>query len=122
MTSPSNPTEAYESLRIAVTEGRVRFPNDATVISELLALELDQKRQRIDHPPNGSKDSADALAGAVYQLSRIPCWQLVGKVENAGYAAAVAQPILGGTTTSIPSPGIDHIALIRASRGMPERY
>ncbi len=91
-------------------------------MAELLALELDQKRMRIDHPPNGTKDSADALAGAVYQLSRIPAWQLVDQVTGAGYAAAVSQaPLGGGQVTNIPSASINYMALVRESRGMPER-
>jgi len=79
---------------------------------------------RVDHPPNGSKDSADALAGAVYQLSRIPPWQLVGRVPNAGFAAAVSNPELGGQITPIRNPGtgMDHMALVREARGMPERF
>lgn len=122
MTSPSNPIDAYEVLRLAVAESRIRFPRDPTVIGELLALELNRKRMRVDHPPNGSKDSADSLAGCVYQLSRIPPWQLVGKVEGAGYAAAVAQAPLGGTVTPIRTSETGAMSMIRALRGMPVRH
>ena len=120
-TAPSDPCAAYEALRLAVVEGRVRFPRDPVVVEELLALEHDRRRNRIDHPPNGSKDLADALAGAVYQLSRVPAWQLIDRVPNAGYAAAVNQPRLGGAVTPIPSPGTGYLDLIRAARGMPTR-
>ena len=67
-------------------------------------------------------DVSDALAGAVYQLSRIPCWQLVGKVEGAAFAAATAHT-LGGQVTPIPNagPGVDYMALVREARGMPSR-
>jgi hypothetical protein len=123
MTSPTDPTACYESLRIAVVEGRVRFPNDPVVVSELLALEHDHRRNRIDHPPSGSKDSSDALAGAVYQLSRIPAWQLTDRVPDAAYAAAVAHAPLGGQITSIPrAVDVGAMDLIRAERGMPQRY
>jgi hypothetical protein len=37
---------------------------------EPLGLQHDAKRNKIDHRPNGSKDLADALAGAVYHCSR----------------------------------------------------
>ena len=99
MTSPSDPCAGYESLRNAVAECRIRFPRDPETVNELLALELDHKRQRIDHPPQGKKDSADALAGAVYQLSQIQPWHMVDKVKNAGFAAAIASPTLGGQIT-----------------------
>lgn len=123
-TSPGNPCEAYESLRLGIVESRIRFPRDQIVVDELLALELDRKRNRIDHPPNGgTKDSADALAGCVYSLSQIPAWQLVDKVPNADYAAAL-RPALGGQITGVPNRGIggEAMALIRVARGMPERY
>ncbi len=79
------------------------------------------RRRKIDHPPRASKNSADALAGRVCQLSRIPCWQLVGKVENAAYAAAVNRPELGGTITPILIQEFGAVELIRAQRGMPHR-
>ncbi len=123
-TSATNPTEAYEALRCAVVEGRARFPADQGVVDELLALELDRKRMRVDHPPQGSKDSADALAGAVFQLTRIPPFMLVNKVKGAGYASAVASPALGGTVTSVPGPRINvsEMDLIRSMRGIPARH
>ena len=122
-TSVSDPCGAYEALRISVAEGRVKFPADEKVVEELLALELDHKRMRIDHPPNGSKDSADALAGAVYRLTQIPAWQLVDKVTGSAYAAAVNNSRLGGVVTNIPGPRINlsEMDLIRAMRGMPAR-
>ena len=74
------------------------------------------------HPPQGSKGSADALAGVVYQLSRIPAWQLVGRVPNAANAAAaVAQAPLGGTVTPIRIAETGAMSMIRALRGMPAR-
>ncbi len=124
MTSHDNPCDAYEVLRLTVVEGRVKFPRHQVVIEELLALEMDHRRNRIDHPPGQSKDVADALAGCVYRLSKVPAWQLVGEVDGAGYAAAVAHAPLGGQVTSIPSPGLGArgvMDLIRAQRGMPER-
>ncbi len=38
----------------------------APLIRELASLELDAKRRRVDHPPHGSKDVADAVASVVY--------------------------------------------------------
>jgi len=31
---------------------------------------LENRPQKIDHPPNGSKDVADAVAGAIYNCER----------------------------------------------------
>lgn len=122
-TTVGDPCAAYESLRLAVIEGRVRFPYSAVVIEELLQLEHDRKRNRIDHPPNGSKDLADALAGVVYRLSQIPAWQLIDRVPNAGFAAAINHAPLGGTVTPISAARLDGgaLSLIRAARGLPCR-
>lgn len=123
-TSVSDPCAAYEALRISVAEGRVKFPADEKVVEELLALELDRKKMRVDHPPNGSKDSADVPAGAVYRLTQIPVWQLVDKVRGSAHAAAVNNSQLGGTVTGIPGPRINlsEMDLVRAMRGMPLRH
>ena len=37
---------------------------------ELIRLEIDTKKQKIDHPPAGSKDVADSIAGVVCGLTR----------------------------------------------------
>lgn len=68
----------YEDLRDALYENRIEFPPYYTYLSrgadktiqiavkEL--MELEDKEKKIDHPANGSKDVADAMAGVVTQL------------------------------------------------------
>jgi hypothetical protein len=68
----------YEDLREAIYEDRIEFPPYLTylhkgtterveiVVSELLGLADDGRK--IDHPPDGSKDVADAMAGVCYTL------------------------------------------------------
>jgi hypothetical protein len=68
----------YEDLRGAIYEERIEFPpyktilgyeNDQIVeiaIQELIALQDTGKK--VDHPPDGSKDVADAMAGVCYTL------------------------------------------------------
>lgn len=57
----------YDSLSTAFYDGRIEgYWNDLLVEEELLKLRLLQN-QKIDHPATGSKDGADALAGAVHQ-------------------------------------------------------
>ena len=66
-------TEPYDYLKDAIYDGRVHLPKHDKLREELLRLEFDAKRQKVDHPAHGalgSKDLADAVAGAVYQLSR----------------------------------------------------
>lgn len=71
-------TLPYEDLREAIYEERVEFPRYITqiqkgsdkkieiVLQEL--MELTDDGRKIDHPVNGSKDVADALAGVVTTL------------------------------------------------------
>jgi hypothetical protein len=68
----------YEDLRDALYEDRIEFPPYITyaqkgsderlqiAVKELSELEEDDKK--VDHPANGSKDVADAMAGVVYRL------------------------------------------------------
>lgn len=59
----------YESLKNALYEGRLQIPTHKKLKKELLALEVDYKRNKIDHNAHNSKDLSDALAGVVYGLS-----------------------------------------------------
>lgn len=68
----------YEDLREAIYEGRLEFPRYLTYVkvggTEKIQIavkeltELTDNGKKIDHPPNGSKDVADAMAGVVYTL------------------------------------------------------
>lgn len=72
-------TLPYEDLREAIYDERLEFPpyityinkgDDNTVeiaIKELMELSSDGKK--VDHPANGSKDVADAIAGVVSKLT-----------------------------------------------------
>ncbi|MBL6931604.1 MAG: hypothetical protein ISR45_01555 [Rhodospirillales bacterium] len=61
--------EPYEWLKAALYDQRVSIPDHETLRTELISLEVDSKTEKVDHPPTGSKDLADALAGVVYGLS-----------------------------------------------------
>lgn len=75
-------TLPYEDLRDAIYERRIEFPpyvthlrfGDATTVEialkELMELqhEFKNNKNKVDHPPQGSKDVADAMAGVVTTL------------------------------------------------------
>ena len=63
------PSRPYDFLKTAVYEGRVDIPVQHKLNKEILMLEKDTKTGRIDHPPGGSKDLSDALAGIAYGLT-----------------------------------------------------
>ncbi|MEO5334797.1 MAG: hypothetical protein H7839_22520, partial [Magnetococcus sp. YQC-5] len=62
-------TAAYDILKTALYDRRVAIPDHPKLMHELLSLEFDTKRGKVDHPPLGSKDLSDALAGVVFGLS-----------------------------------------------------
>jgi hypothetical protein len=59
----------YEVTKTAFYDGRVRAPKHEKALSEIIRLERDPQTGLIDHPPNFSKDCADAVAGVVYGLT-----------------------------------------------------
>jgi hypothetical protein len=71
--------DAYEFTKAAIYDSRVHWPPHGKLRRELSSLEKDVKKNKIDHPPNGSKDVSDALAGVVYGLTmRREVWAMFG--------------------------------------------
>lgn len=70
MVSVDTSMEPYETLKTALYENRVFCYDYPVLTKELQQLERDQARRKVDHPPKGSKDCADALAGVCYTLLR----------------------------------------------------
>ena len=62
-------TQPYATPKEAIYDGRLFCYYVPKLEEELLGLQYDAKRNKIEHRPNGSKDLADALAGAVYHCS-----------------------------------------------------
>lgn len=58
--------EPYEYLRRCFYQGRIAMVESELLRQELAQLEFNAETQKIDHPPRGSKDLADAVCGAVY--------------------------------------------------------
>ena len=59
----------YEYLRTTFQEGRCKLYQNDLLYTELVQLEKNNNNGKVDHPPKGSKDQADALCGAVYTAS-----------------------------------------------------
>lgn len=62
-------TKPYDILKTALYDDRVDMPPNPKLQKELISLEFDVKKGKVDHPPTGSKDIADSLAGVVYGLT-----------------------------------------------------
>lgn len=60
--------DPYENMKLALYEGRLQLYEYLPLIDELQKLEHDRERNKVDHPPRGSKDVSDALAGCLFTL------------------------------------------------------
>ncbi|MEA3401157.1 MAG: hypothetical protein U9R79_07945 [Armatimonadota bacterium] len=72
LVSVDRSVEAYETLKELLNEGRLRWYRYEPVLQECKGLELVQGR-KVDHRQGGSKDVADAVAGAVSEA--VNRWQ-----------------------------------------------
>lgn len=61
--------EAYETLKELLLDGRLRVYRHEWFLREMAQLEF-VAGAKVDHPPGGSKDVADAVAGAVSEAVR----------------------------------------------------
>lgn len=62
--------DPYDNLKLAYYENRIiGYPYDP-LRSELRTLELNLKKNKVDHPPRGRKDVADSMAGCLWTLSQ----------------------------------------------------
>ena len=61
-------TVPYDFTKSAFLDRRILLPNHQRALDEIVHLERNQKSMKIDHPPSGSKDLSDAIAGVVYGL------------------------------------------------------
>lgn len=106
-------TSAYDVLRQAIYDSRVRAPKHAQAAMELTRLEIDPKTQAIDHPPNGSKDVSDSMAGVAIGLTmRREIWLHHG-VSMRHVPASV--------TAVIPPKPSSYRETVVLSRGMERR-
>lgn len=57
-------TGPYKALREALYDERLRGYYQPVITQEMTELEYDEKKDKVDHPPSGSKDGLDAVCGA----------------------------------------------------------
>jgi len=62
-------TYAYDVLKQALYDKRIMAPAHPKCHKELISLEFDTQKNKVDHPDNGSKDVADSVAGVVTGLT-----------------------------------------------------
>ena len=80
--------DPYDNLKTSLYEDRVMLYDYPPLRKELETLQEDRRgrRRKIDHPLDGSKDVADALAGCLYTLSQRSLNQPLPFVTQSAYA------------------------------------
>ena len=58
----------YAEVKAAIKDERIYYPNSPVLKKELRELEIDNKKQKVNHLVDGSKDVSDAVAGTVHLL------------------------------------------------------
>lgn len=75
MVSVDRTSAPYKQLRDAMYDTRVLLPNDDLLMSEIIDLEYDENKDKVDHPVTGTKDLIDAVCGAyTNMLERKSTW------------------------------------------------
>ncbi len=76
-------TAPYDTFKELLLTGQLDYYADPVLVAELSRLEL-VKGRKVDHPPGGSKDIADAAVGAVYNLCELLAVLESGEGEVVG--------------------------------------
>ncbi|MEG1121207.1 MAG: hypothetical protein RSE62_03290 [Citrobacter sp.] len=75
MISVDRTSTPYKQFRDACYDGRMYLPDNDILVEEILSLEYDEKKDKIDHPVTFTKDVADAACGAYHNmLERKSTW------------------------------------------------
>lgn len=75
MISVDRTSVPYKQFRDAMYDRRIALPDDDVLLAEILELEFDEKKDKVDHPVNGAKDVSDAVCAAyANMLERRSTW------------------------------------------------
>jgi hypothetical protein len=112
-------THAYDATKQAFYDGRIIAPAHAKAQKEMCTLEFDVKKLKIDHPPQGSKDVSDAMAGVVWGLSmQRPIWLRHGVSLNRMPASLAAIASKSSVAAKEQQKEQSYMNLVRAARGV----
>lgn len=79
--------DPYNNLKDAFYEDRILVYDYRPLFKELQQLERDANKNKVDHPPKGSKDVSDALAGCLFALKEKNSRQPLPMVKGLTYSA-----------------------------------
>ena len=73
--------EPHETLKSCIQDNRINYYPHQVFFDEIQGLEL-VKGEKIDHPPKGSKDVADAVAGVAFWICQKPAVGTFSQTSN----------------------------------------
>ena len=123
-------TYAYDGTKQALYDGRVKSPKHDKALRELCSLEFNSKKLKIDHPPAGSKDVCDAMAGVIWGLTmRREIWtrhevslvHMPASLANLANRHSIAEKERQAAETLQAIADIPYIDRVRVSRGVAPR-
>jgi fructose-1,6-bisphosphatase/inositol monophosphatase family enzyme len=87
----------YTVLKSALYDRRVKIPKHDRLYDELVSLEWDGQKEKVDHRPKKSKGLADCLEGVVYN----PCLDELFVAEKGQGATLNGKPISVSSITDL---------------------
>ena len=108
-------TGPYQTLKESIADGRLSLPKHDVLHRELIDLQINWKRGKIDHPVNGSKDCADSVAGVVYGLSQDKRLRIEsGAIDRLMPTLGSIVTGFGGRRTELDQYLVENDPLVRA--------
>lgn len=96
--------DLWKTLKDVASDGRLKLPYSKLLLEELESLS--RVNGKVDHPPGGSKDLADALAGSVSGAIL-----LGGEEDEEGAIVDVGAVTISSGGTAAELAGMDHVSL-----------
>ena len=108
-------TNAYDFTKQAFYDGRIQAPAHPKAQREMVTLEIDTKKGIIDHPPHGSKDVSDSMAGVVHGLTILrEIWLRHGVPLSQVPLKIAARKEPGAATKIKKGAGVDFESMVDA--------
>lgn len=79
----------YKQFRDAMYDGRIILPDDDLLLGEILGLEYDEDKAKVDHPVHLTKDCADAVCAAYASLLERRSTWTVAAIDDVNYEASL---------------------------------
>lgn len=88
MVSVDRTSAPYKQLRDAMYDTRIILPEDDVLVTEIVDLEFDESKDKVDHPVTGTKDQIDSVCGAYTNMLERKITWTAAAVDDANHEEA----------------------------------